>query len=160
MGSSAYVIADEPAPSPFQHLVVNPIWPLFAIMFGGAWLSLPWFAFNGFAMGSPTRRKELLTVVSTFSLAGVWYLLSIAYLDGTDGHGRAAVQCVLLGGTAIKLGGAYWLHILQSRTFDLFQYFGGKPKNGVIVVIAAFWLSDGILAALRPLPDVLFLALR
>ena len=38
-----------------------------AIMFGGAWLSWPWFVFNGFVVGSPTRKKELALVLVGFA---------------------------------------------------------------------------------------------
>ena len=52
-----YAIADEPIETQRRHLVVDPSGPLLAEMVCGTWLSLPWFAFNAMAMGSPTRRK-------------------------------------------------------------------------------------------------------
>ena len=43
---SGYRIADEPRPGAMEHLAVDPLWPFLAIMFGGAWLSWPWFVFK------------------------------------------------------------------------------------------------------------------
>ena len=54
-----YRILDEPRPGGLAHLAVNPLWPLLAVMLGGVWLSWPWFVVNGFAVGSPTRFREL-----------------------------------------------------------------------------------------------------
>ena len=65
----SYTLADEPQPSGLQHLVVNPLWPLFGFMFGGAWLAFPWYVFNGFAMGSPTRKREAAVAGATLMLA-------------------------------------------------------------------------------------------
>ena len=56
---SSYRLPDEPKPGRLERLVTDPIWPLFATMLAGAWLGLPWFAFNAFALGSPTRWREL-----------------------------------------------------------------------------------------------------
>ena len=55
--SRAYHIADEPAASPLSKYAVSPLWPMLAVMFGGAWLAWPWFAVNAFAIGSASRKS-------------------------------------------------------------------------------------------------------
>lgn len=60
--SGSYRLPDEPRPGALSNLVVHPMWPLLSIMFGGPWLSWPWFLVNGWALGSPTRVREALVV--------------------------------------------------------------------------------------------------
>ena len=74
-----YHIPDEPVPSRWNHLVVDPLWPLLAVMFAGSWLAFPWFAFNGFVMGAHNRYKTLF--LSSVALAGnITVILLIAFL--------------------------------------------------------------------------------
>ncbi|HEX8698510.1 MAG TPA: hypothetical protein VF815_06725 [Myxococcaceae bacterium] len=142
--ADTYRILDEPAPSGLGHLIVHPMWPLLAIMFAGVWLSLPWFVFNAFALGSPTRRKELVVAVM-----GPVGLLALAFglglLHTAMDMPKGAIPYLLLVLTLWKLGVAYWLFDLQKQSFALHEYFGGKVRNGMLVVGAGYLLSPMVL---------------
>lgn len=130
----SYRIADEPTPSGLARLAVNPFWPLLAVMMSGTWLAWPWFALNSFAVGSPTRRRELALVIGGF--AGVFALLLVL---GTLVHanwlGASGVQYAAIVVTVFKLATSYWLYTLQSRSFHLYEYFGGPVKSGLLALV-------------------------
>jgi hypothetical protein len=143
---ASYRIQDEPAPSGLGHLIVNPVFPLLSIMLAGAWLSLPWFIFNGFALGSPTRRKELaLAVAAPLGLLALSTVLAIlaALLELPKGS-LPYFQVLLI---VWKLAVAYWLFDLQKRGFALHEHFGGQVRNGAPVLIAGFLLRGTVLNA-------------
>jgi hypothetical protein len=136
MAQAAYKLPDEPSPGILQNLVVNPLWPLLAIMFVGAWLALPWFVFNAFAIGSPTRIKELFITVAGWLgifLLAVVVMKCFEVLALADSKLKYGLQFVVIA----KLGVAYWLYFLQSRTFEIYEHFNGRVRNGLLVVIAA-----------------------
>jgi hypothetical protein len=146
MASSAYRIQDEPAPSGLGHLIVNPVFPLLSIMFAGAWLALPWFAFNAFALGSPTRRKELaLALAAPVGLVAISLGLAVAYTLLKLPEASLPYLRVLL--IVWKLAVAYWLFDLQKRGFALHEYFGGRVRNGVLVLVAGLMLRPVVLGA-------------
>ncbi|HEX9619393.1 MAG TPA: hypothetical protein VF989_04620 [Polyangiaceae bacterium] len=131
-----YRILDEPEPSRLSRLSVNPFWIFLASMLGGAALGWSWFLFNGFAFGSPTRRREALLVGT--GVAGVALLV----LAGSElvAHGyvpESFYPYVSLVFVAYKLCIAYLLHLTQSRGFELYTHFGGQAKSGLIVVVLA-----------------------
>ena len=151
-----YQIADEPQPGGMAHLAVRPVWPLFAIMFGGSWLAFPWFVVNAFAIGCPNRIKTLVLAIVAFLGAGLLTLgiLLTANALNWDVYAFRYAYLVLL---VWKLGLAYYLMVLQSRTFDLYEHFGGKVANGMLVVVASFFLSRPLL---DNLPGWLILVVR
>lgn len=152
----SYRILDEPQPGPMAQLAVQPFWPLLAVMFGGAWLSWPWFAVNGYAIGSPTRKRELTLAVAGF--AGTFFLL--VFLTGILDSGllpEVAGRYLPVALSVWKLGVSYWLFAMQSRTFDLYQHFGGPVRNGILVVLAATFLGPALLGGL---PGILQVILR
>lgn len=152
----SYHIKDEPHPSTLSHLAVNPVWPLFGVMFGGALVSWTWFVVNAVAVGSPTRRREIAWAAGGF--AGSFALiLAIFILAGREVLDPVGVRYALLALTVWKLLVSYWLYVLQSRNFNLYEHFGGQVRNGVVVVIAAFFLVPRILGGL---PTVWALLLR
>lgn len=157
--SSAYRILDEPRPGALSHLAVRPFWPLLGLMLGGFWLALPWFVFNGIAVGSPTRGREIL--ISLGGLAGAAALtFGIFALDGAGWiDSRLEVKLALLVVLVWKLGVAYALCMLQSRSFELYEHFGGRVRNGLLVVLAALWLGPRLFAQLD-LPLFATLVLR
>ena len=143
MSSASYVIQDEPVASGLAAWSTSPIWPLFSIMFGGAWLAFSWFVFNAFAFGSPTRYKELMIALSGFVGSVILLVLmgsagNIGWLDGQ------AFRYVMITIVVWKLGVAYWLYMLQDPPFQLYLYFNGKARNGVFVLLIGVFL-------LRPL---------
>ncbi|MFC1742666.1 hypothetical protein ACFL35_01635 [Candidatus Riflebacteria bacterium] len=142
MKSTGYRLQDEPAPGILSNLCVNPLWPFFAIMFCGTWFSWPWFIFNGFAIGSPTRFRELLYAVLGFvgNFLIVSGILVLAYKKILSGYG---IEYVLILLTIWKLGITYFLFVLQSRTFHIYEYYGGTVKNGLFPIIFCSFLLKG-----------------
>ena len=138
-----YRIADEPAPSGLSHLAVNPIWPLFAIMFGGAWLSWPWFVLNAWAMGSPTRLREAGLAALGFA-GNVVVTIAFLVIYGMQLLPEWTAPYLLILFSGWKLGISYWLFVRQGRTFGLFEYYGGKARNGLPVVAVGFILRGWI----------------
>jgi len=153
--AQGYRIGDEPLPGPLQHLAVNPVWPLLAVMFGGVWLSWPWFVLNGFAIGSPTRRRELGLALLGLAVC-IALVAVVVYLVGRDLIEWADARYLLVGVTAWKLAVCYWLYTLQSRCYGLYEYFGGKVRSGLYVVLAALFLAP---ALMRPMPGFLRMVL-
>jgi hypothetical protein len=144
---ATYRIQDEPSPSGLSHLVVNPMWPLLAVMLAGAWLSLPWFALNSFALGSATRRREWV-------LAGVALPITFLLLTGMEllrANGvvpQGATPYLEVGLSVWKLTVAYILFTLQQRSFALHEYFGGAVRNGMGVLLAGTLFGRGAVSRL------------
>jgi len=147
---SGYQIADEPAPSTLARYAVNPLFPMLAWMFAGVWFAWPWFAFNSFAIGSPTRRAELAWLVAGLIVPTIVGLFLIVVLP------REAAAYIELVIVVLKIVVLYAVYLLQSRTVEIYEYYGGKLVNGVWPLLAAVYLGDRLLADL-PLPLLLML---
>jgi len=148
--SSSYRISDEPTPSQLAKFAVNPLWPFLAVMLGGVWLSWSWFAFNAMAVGSPTVRREIIWIIAGLTVS-VLLVMVIFYLEAIGIlNSPAKVQYALLVLTAWQLGVTYALYTLQSRTIQIYEYFGGTLRNGLIVVIVAMVFRKSILAIIAP----------
>jgi hypothetical protein len=142
-----YRIMDEPSPSSVAKWAVKPFWPLLATMLGGTWLGAPWFVFNGFALGSPTRRREM--VLAVVALVGSAALaLVLLWLDQRVAIGRRNAQLALLAITAWKLGMFYLITLTQTRTLGIYLHFGGPIRSGLWVVIAGSYLRAKALGGL------------
>lgn len=136
----SYHIRDEPRPGALSGVAVNPLWPLLAVMLGGTWLSWPWFALNGFAVGSPSRSRELGLAIGGFAgsyaiIIGVFVLNSMGVVEGVG------VRYALLVLTVWKIAVSYVLFMLQGRSFHLYEYYGGKVRNGILVVFVALFVG-------------------
>jgi hypothetical protein len=130
--NTGYRIVDEPIAGSLGHLVVQPFWPLLAGMLGGLWLGLPWLIFNAHAMGSATRKRETaLGVLAFLLIAGSAVLIAVLARE----TGERTIQFMVLGLQLLKLATYYVLQMMQSRSFELHQYYGGTVRNGTIVVI-------------------------
>lgn len=155
-GAGSYHIEDEPRPGGLEHLAVGPVWPFFALMFAGSWLAFPWFVFNGFAVGSPTRYRELALAIGGF--AGSFLLaVGLVVLHGRGVLSEAGLPYFGVVLTVWKLGVGYVLHHLQSRTFHLYEHFGGQARNGLPIVFLGGFLGRG--AVLGAVEDMTFLYL-
>jgi hypothetical protein len=139
-----YRIADEPRPGTLSRFAVQPFWPLLAVMFGGPWLSWPWFVFNGFAIGSPTRNRELTLAVVGFA-GNVVVSLLVGLLVVRELVPDSARPYLFLVGVVWKLGVSYRLFSLQARTFGLYVYYGGAVQSGAIVLVAGYFLGRSLL---------------
>ena len=138
----SYAIADEPIESSRRHLVVDPGGPLLAEMLCGSWLSLPWFAFNAIAMGSPTRRKEIALCVLTFAVTAVLGWTVLALREAGVIESRTVLRFAILGIVTWKLAMAYVIHTLQARTFHVYEYYGGPVRSSSYVISTGFLLRD------------------
>jgi hypothetical protein len=143
----SYRIPDEPTASGLSSMAVQPLWPLLAVMFGGAWLSWPWFAFNAFATGSPTRGRELALAAGGFAGSAAISLGLFALIQrGALTQSSVRYAFILL--TVWKLFVSYVLYRLQSRSFHLYEHFGGTVRSGfAVAVVAAYMLRAPILKA-------------
>ncbi len=142
---NSYAIIDEPKPTAMAHLAVQPVWPLFAVMFGGSWLSWPWFAFNAFAVGSPTKWKELGAVCVGFVGKLLIAFGLIALFDAGVTSQETGFLALIIALDVWKIAVSYWLYITQDRTIELFKYTGGKLRNGIILVVAGFYINQRLL---------------
>ncbi|MCY1083707.1 hypothetical protein [Archangium lansingense] len=145
--SATYRILDEPRPGALGHLVVNPVFPLLSLMMAGAWLGVPWFVFNSFAMGSTTRRKE--TVLAVLVVPGTLLLFMVlGTLLKMEVLTKSSMPYALVGVIVWKLAVGYALYNLQQRSFALHEYYGGVVRNGALVLVASIFLGSQILMAL------------
>jgi hypothetical protein len=144
----SYHISDEPSPGGLSNWAVHPMWPLLAVMFGGAWLSWPWFAWNAFAVGSPTRRRELVVAIAGFA-GSVGLAFALAVFAVQEVLTGVALRYAIVSVTVWKLAVSYWLYSLQGRSFHLFEHYGGVVRNGLLVV-----LLGGMLGRRLVLPAV------
>lgn len=141
----SYQIADEPVESPWQNYVVNPGGPLLAEMLCGSWLSLPWFAFNAWAMGSPTKRKEIALCLASLGGTIVMAMIWVWLVKSKTIENRTVLQLLLLVIVAWKLGMAYVIDTVQSRTFHVYEYYGGLVRSSTYVVTTGYLLRDFVL---------------
>jgi len=142
MAATTYRIVDEPLPGPRNRLVVNPTWPLFAMMLGGAWLAWPWFVFNAWAMSSPRLGRTVAWVAGGVAGAAVMSAAAWALVD-RGALPRGAVPYAVIVLVVWKLLISYALTLDQERGFELYRYFGGKVANGVwVVLVGSFYLAQ------------------
>jgi hypothetical protein len=142
----SYEIADEPTPSEdLGNLVFEPTAPLLAAMVCGAWLAWPWFIVNSIALGSPTKRDEIRLCVLALAGTAAFAAGLYALVDAGIIESKVTLQIGLLGITAFKLGMAYWVSTIQSRTFDVYTYYGGTVQKAFYVLVIGSYLRDLVL---------------
>lgn len=124
-----YQIADEPVETSLRGYAVRPSMPLLAIMLAGAWLAWPWFAFNAIAIGSPTRRKEIALCAAAFAGTAVLGAIVIALFDAGVLPEGVPLRLAVLGVVTFKLAITYHISAVQSRTFQVYEYYGGPVRN-------------------------------
>jgi hypothetical protein len=141
----SYQISDEPIETPWRAYVVNPGAPLLAEMLCGSWLSLPWFAFNAWAMGSPTKRKEIALCLASLAGTIVMGMIWVWLVRSKTIENRTIIQLLLLVIVTWKLGMAYVIDIVQSRTFHVYEYYGGPVRSSTYVIATGFILRDFVI---------------
>ena len=143
-----YTIPDEPRPTTLSKYAMRPSGPLLAMMTCGAWLSWPWFAFNAFALGSPTRRKEVAMCVAaalgSAALAGIF----MALYNRDIIESRTAIRIGLLAISSFKLAMAYWISSVQSKTFHVYEYYGGKVRSHYSILMIGYYLRPLLIGGL------------
>lgn len=143
-----YRIEDEPRPGALQAIAVRPLWPLLGVMLGGTWLAWPWFVVNGIAVGSPTLWREISWVVGGL-LGAAGLIVGIFTLAGAGVLPEAGLSYAVISLVVWKLLVSYRLYMLQARTFELYEYFGGTVKNGLMIAVAALFVEPRLLDLLR-----------
>jgi hypothetical protein len=149
-----YRIVDEPAPTGLEQLIVNPIWPLLGSMFAGAWLAYPWFVLNAFALGG-RRRWGDLAIAAAGITASALTLFVMAALLGSGFLDETTLPYAQLVPVGVRLTCFYWLFLRQEQVFGLFTYFGGQPRQALIVVVAAFFIRQKLLGEAPPVLQLL-----
>jgi len=141
-----YAIADEPLDTSWRNLVVHPSGPVLAELLCGSWLALPWFVFNAYALGSPTRRKELALCGVQLGVTIVLGALLLWLVDSRVIESRTIIQLSLLGIVAWKLGIAYAISVVQGRVFAVHELYGGAARSPTLVIMAGLVLRDHVYA--------------
>ncbi|TDR45860.1 hypothetical protein DFR29_104290 [Tahibacter aquaticus] len=145
---ATYKLPDEPRPGALSAVVADPMWPFLSSMLVGAWFGLAWFVLNSVALGSPTLKREIGLAALALGGKAVLVLLMIAALQA-GWIEKGALPYVYLIAVGLMLACTYSLYLTQSRTFELFAYFGGEVKNGVVVLLVG-------MAVVRPYVAPLF----
>jgi hypothetical protein len=141
----SYQVPDEPSPGVLQKLVVDPTWPLLATMLAGCWLAWPWLCWNGVAVGSPTARRE--AAVCGLGLVGSVVLGAGVLWAGRVGLVRDPLvfELLLLAITGWRMGITYVAVMLQSRTFRVYEHYGGVVRSGRAVLVLGVLLRGFVL---------------
>jgi hypothetical protein len=87
-------------------------------------------------MGSPTRQRELVMAIAGFLGGVVLAALVVGLHQGEIIHTRVA-RSLVIGVIVFKLGVGYAIHTLQSRTFAVYEHFGGAVRSGRMVLVAS-----------------------
>ena len=142
---AGYRIIDEPAPTGLEQIIVNPLWPLLGAMFGGGVLGYPWFVLNSFALGGKRRFRDLGIALGSLALSAA-ALVVIALLASRLVLDPRSLPYAQLAPVGIRLAAFYWLFMRQEQSYGLYTYFGGRSRNGVLVVAAGAFLGHRLLA--------------
>ena len=145
----SYVIPDEARPGALRNYVVRPSAPLLASMLAGAWMAWPWFAFNSIALGSPTRRRELAMCAAAFAGTAVLAMVLIEMVRAGWLTTDTEVRLGLLVISSWKLLMSYWIDIVQSRTFHVYEYYDGPVRTAGTALAAGFLARGLVLGAIE-----------
>lgn len=144
MAAQPYRLPDEPRPLGLSRYAVDPLWPLLTLMLAGGGFGLAWFAFNSVALGSPTRGREWACVaLSVFGTVALVFTIGVLLGSGwlRPEHQAYAFLSLLL----LKVGVAYTLYLMQQRCFEIFEHYGGEPRNGMPLMILLAVVGRGAL---------------
>ncbi|QWP79143.1 hypothetical protein J5226_12455 [Lysobacter sp. K5869] len=147
-----YRLPDEPLPSGLSRYATDPLWPLLTLMLAGGGFGLLWFAFNAAALGSPTRWREW-GCVALSALGSPALTAAVMIAVGFGWLAPAMAPYALLSVLALKVAVAYALYLMQQHTFEVWEHYGGEPRNGLPLMVLLAVVGRGALdlAALPPL---------
>ncbi len=143
-----YSIIDEPRPGPFARVVVNPLWPLVATMLAGPLYGWGWALFNGFALGSASRWREL-TFVGLGVLATVGALLLLGTLKEAGTLTDGAMPYVRVALKALWLTVAYAIYQRQADSFEIHETYGGTSANGPLGLLLVGLVLPRLLSGIK-----------
>ncbi|ALN64055.1 putative membrane protein [Lysobacter antibioticus] len=158
MAASVYRLPDEPLPSGLSRYAVDPVWPLLSVMLAGSGFGLLWFGFNSLAIGSPTRRREWLCI-GLSALGSPLLLFALLLCEQNGWLQGAQLRYAFLSILLLKLGMAYAVYLMQQRCFEIWEYYGGQPRNGLPLTILLAVVGRGALGAVQ-LPALLSVILQ
>lgn len=152
MAAAAYRLPDEPLPSGLSRYATDPLWPLLTLMLAGGGFGLAWFGFNAAALGSPTRWREW-GCIALSALGSPALVVATTVAVGAGWLSPALAPYALLSVLALKVAVAYALYLMQQHTFEVWEHYGGQPRNGLPLTILLAVVGRGALdlAALPPL---------
>lgn len=134
---SQYHIVDEPKGSQFDKLVINPIIILFVAIFipifitlpfdGRWWMPFAWLAINGYLLGSPTLKSEVvISIVGVLSLYGLLELFIILSQQDLFSEMKSFVQYVRIILNGVLFLTMYLVVFKQSTPYEIFTYMREK----------------------------------
>src|SRR5262249_27122908 len=95
----------------------------------------------------PTRRKEIALCAAAFAGTAVLGAIVIVLFDAGLLPKGAPVRLALLGVVTFKLSITYYISAGQSRTFHVYEYYGG-PVGKATPGIGAAYLLNGLVIGL------------
>ncbi|XOV77530.1 MAG: hypothetical protein ACFHVJ_11265 [Aestuariibacter sp.] len=137
---STYQIIDEPQGSRLSKATVDPMWPLFGFMLGGALFSWLWSVINSVALNSPCRNRELVVVSMAFSVFIAMYM-SLGLLIANGSLEGINIQYIKMAIVSIELIFCYKLFLMQRNSFDVYEYFNREAASPVIGLLVAFMVG-------------------
>jgi hypothetical protein len=150
VSTAVYKLPDEPAPGTLARFVAEPLLPLLATMLVGSWFALPWFVFNSFAMGSPSRWRDAAICAAAIAACAACVVM-VVWLNTTGVLPLLSIKYILLSLPMFKLAAAYAVSQRQQRSIELFKHFGGKVGNGAYILVGGFLLGKSIGPSLKDL---------
>lgn len=142
----AYRIPDEPLGGGLRGWVIEPFWPLLAVMFAGAWFSAGLFAINAWFLRGPTWGREI-ALAAAMLVGTVVLVLTIDAIYASGMLSERTLKYAFLVIVVWKLALAYWMFFLQQTGFALYEYFGGKAQSGLLILIAGAFLRSYVTSA-------------
>ena len=158
MNTSVYRLPDEPGPSGLAQYVVSPIWPLFALMFAGNLFGFGWFLFNAVALGAPGRGRDI-ALVATAIIGTAALILGLGAAEQNGWLVGSELKYAALSIIALKLTCGYTMFLRQSATFEVWEHYGGVPRNGMVVLVIIGVFGRNLLQNAH-LPPLLLAMLR
>jgi hypothetical protein len=141
--SAGYQIRDEPV-GRTSGFAVEPFWGLLGLMIGGTWLGAIAYAMNAWSLRGPTWQREL-ALCAALPIGAASLFVLIGWLAGNGILPESLVKYALLALVVWKMTLGYVLFFLQQTSYGLYEYFGGKGRQGAIVVVIGYFLGRGVL---------------
>lgn len=141
MAAGGYRIIDEPAPSALARYIANPFLMMIVAMVAPAFLAqaidypqlpvLAWFAFNSFALGSPTRLREMIWIGAGVGLVVGFHPLLVQIVESglvEVATMRAAAPYLWILHSAALLAIFYRLFLYQHGPYHLHRYLHPESR--------------------------------
>lgn len=131
---TSYQIIDEPKLKSYQHLIVDPILILFISfivpifwappLYGKFWIPVCWILTNGFLLGSPTYKQELIIAIIGSSLfIGILFgFIHMASINALMIDTKVAAPYVGIIINSFFFLTMYIIVFKQAAPYSIFQY--------------------------------------